>query len=73
MGWLACEAELGNEGRAVSCALTFSVHRAGLGLGKLGDRDGEGILAGALPSVKTVLNGFTQITPQLMALGYTAG
>ncbi|KAF8502178.1 hypothetical protein F5888DRAFT_1175534 [Russula emetica] len=42
-----------------------------LGLGESGD--GEGILAGALPSAETVLNGFTQITPQLMALGYTAG
>ena len=43
----------------------------GLGLGESGD--GEGILAGALPSAETVLNGFTQITPQLMALGYAAG
>jgi hypothetical protein len=43
----------------------------GLGLGDLGG--GEGILAGALPSAETVINGFTQITPQLMALGYTAG
>ena len=42
-----------------------------LGLGEPGD--GDGILAGALPSAETVLDGFTQITPQLMALGYTAG
>lgn len=42
-----------------------------LGLGESGD--GEGILAGALPSAETVLDGFTQITPQLMALGYAAG
>jgi hypothetical protein len=42
-----------------------------LGLGESGD--GEGILAGALPSAETVLEGFTQITPQLMALGYAAG
>jgi hypothetical protein len=42
-----------------------------LGLGESGD--GDGILAGALPSAETVLNGFTQITPQLMALGYAAG
>lgn len=46
---------------------------SGLGLGDLGDGHGEGILAGALPSPEVVLNGFTQITPQLMALGYTAG
>ena len=44
-----------------------------LGLGESGDKEGEGILAGALPSAETVLNGFTQITPQLMALGYAAG
>jgi len=42
-----------------------------LGLGESGD--GEGILAGALPSAEKVINGFTQITPQLMALGYAAG
>jgi hypothetical protein len=42
-----------------------------LGLGEPGY--GEGILAGALPSTETVLDGFTQITPQLMALGYAAG
>jgi len=42
-----------------------------MGLGEPGD--GKGILAGALPSPETVLNGITQITPQLMALGYAAG
>ncbi len=42
-----------------------------LGLG--GPGEGEGILAGALPSAETVLNGFTEITPQLMALGYATG
>jgi hypothetical protein len=42
-----------------------------LGLGEPGD--GDGILAGALPSAETVIDGFTQITPQLMALGYAAG
>jgi hypothetical protein len=42
-----------------------------LGLGESGD--GDGILAGALPSPEMVLKGFTQITPQLMALGYAAG
>jgi hypothetical protein len=42
-----------------------------LGLGESGD--GEGILAGALPSPEMVINGFTQVTPQLMALGYAAG
>lgn len=34
---------------------------------------GKGILAGALPTAKTVMNGVVQITPQLMALGYTTG
>ena len=43
----------------------------GLSLGELAGA--EGIFAGALPSAETVINGFTQITPQLMALGYTAG
>lgn len=43
----------------------------GLSLGEL--TGGEGIFAGALPSAETVINGFTQITPQLMALGYMAG
>ncbi|RDB16742.1 hypothetical protein Hypma_002577 [Hypsizygus marmoreus] len=42
-----------------------------LGLGQPGD--GEGILAGAVPTAETVLNGFQQITPQLMALGYATG
>jgi hypothetical protein len=39
-----------------------------LGLGQPGD--GKGILAGALPTAETVINGVQQITPQLMALGY---
>ena len=43
----------------------------GLGLGESGE--GEGILSGALPSAETVMTGFTQVTPQLMALGYAAG
>ncbi|KAK0485945.1 hypothetical protein IW261DRAFT_1452900 [Armillaria novae-zelandiae] len=42
-----------------------------LGLGQPGD--GEGLLAGALPTAETVLNGIQQITPQLMALGYATG
>ncbi|KAG6907653.1 hypothetical protein DXG01_007857 [Tephrocybe rancida] len=43
----------------------------GLGLGAPGDA--EGLLAGALPTAETVLKGFEQITPQLMALGYATG
>ncbi|KAG7449543.1 uncharacterized protein BT62DRAFT_590505 [Guyanagaster necrorhizus] len=42
-----------------------------LGLGQPGD--GEGLLAGAVPTAETVLNGIQQITPQLMALGYATG
>lgn len=42
-----------------------------LGLGQPGD--GDGILAGALPTPETVIKGIQQITPQLMALGYAAG
>ena len=42
-----------------------------LGLG--GPEDGPGILAGALPTAEKVLDGFTEITPQLMALGYATG
>jgi hypothetical protein len=42
-----------------------------LGLGQPGD--GEGILAGALPTPETVLKGVKEITPQLMALGYATG
>jgi hypothetical protein len=41
------------------------------GLGQPGD--GDGILAGALPTAETVINGIEQITPQLMALGYATG
>jgi hypothetical protein len=43
----------------------------GLGLGEPGD--GQGLLAGAVPTAETVLNGVMQITPQLMALGYATG
>ena len=42
-----------------------------LGLGQPGD--GPGILAGALPTAETVLDGVVKITPQLMALGYATG
>jgi hypothetical protein len=42
-----------------------------LGLGQPGD--GPGLLAGALPTAETVINGVVQITPQLMALGYATG
>lgn len=42
-----------------------------LGLGQPGD--GDGILAGAVPTAETILNGIEQITPQLMALGYATG
>jgi hypothetical protein len=42
-----------------------------LGLGRPGD--GDGLLAGAMPTAETVINGFKQITPQLMALGFATG
>ncbi|KAH9061361.1 hypothetical protein EDB87DRAFT_1560535 [Lactarius vividus] len=42
-----------------------------LGLGQPGN--GPGILAGAVPTAETVINGIVQITPQLMALGYATG
>lgn len=41
------------------------------GLGQPGN--GDGILAGALPTAETVIDGVKQITPQLMALGYATG
>lgn len=41
------------------------------GLGQPGD--GEGLLAGALPTAQTVLEGAQRITPELMALGYATG
>lgn len=41
------------------------------GLGQPGD--GEGILAGAIPTAETIIEGVTKITPQLMALGYATG
>ena len=42
-----------------------------LGLGEPGD--GNGILSGALPTAKTVIDGIVQVTPQLMGLGYATG
>jgi len=42
-----------------------------LGLGQPGD--GIGLLAGAVPTAETVLEGVMKITPQLMALGYATG
>lgn len=42
-----------------------------LGLGQPGD--GEGLLAGAVPTAETVIRGIEQITPQLMALGFATG
>ncbi|KAJ6475360.1 hypothetical protein C8R47DRAFT_1143248 [Mycena vitilis] len=41
------------------------------GIGQPGD--GPGLLAGAVPTAETVVNGLEQITPQLMALGYATG
>ena len=41
------------------------------GLGQPGN--GEGLLAGALPTAQTVLEGVRQITPELMALGFATG
>ncbi|PPQ98613.1 hypothetical protein CVT24_003946, partial [Panaeolus cyanescens] len=42
-----------------------------LGLGQ--PADGKGLLAGALPTPGTVLNGAKKITPELMNLGYATG
>jgi len=42
-----------------------------LGLGQPGD--GQGLLAGAIPTAETVINGVEQMTPQLMALSYATG
>ncbi|KAK7057195.1 Lactamase-B domain-containing protein [Favolaschia claudopus] len=42
-----------------------------LGIGQPGD--GPGLLAGAVPTAKTVITGIEQLTPQLMALGYATG
>ena len=42
-----------------------------LGLGQPGD--GEGLLAGAIPTAETVLEGAAKLTPQLMALGFATG
>ena len=42
-----------------------------LGLGQ--PEDGPGLLAGAIPTAETVINGITRITPQLMALGFATG
>ncbi|KAI0088032.1 hypothetical protein BDY19DRAFT_891932 [Irpex rosettiformis] len=42
-----------------------------LGLGEPGD--GYGILSGAVPTAKTIIDGIQQITPQLMSLGYATG
>ncbi|KAF8997919.1 hypothetical protein BDQ17DRAFT_1362845 [Cyathus striatus] len=42
-----------------------------LGLGQPGD--GDGILAGSVPTAETVIEGIKQITPELMALGYATG
>ncbi|KAI0051901.1 hypothetical protein FA95DRAFT_1554134 [Auriscalpium vulgare] len=35
--------------------------------------EAEGILAGAVPTAETIIEGAEQITPQLMALGYATG
>ncbi|KAL5485027.1 hypothetical protein ACEPAI_7669 [Sanghuangporus weigelae] len=42
-----------------------------LGLGQPGD--GEGLLAGAIPTAETVIEGAAKLTPQLMALGFATG
>ncbi|KAF9268861.1 hypothetical protein L218DRAFT_852763 [Marasmius fiardii PR-910] len=41
------------------------------GLGQPGN--GEGLLAGAIPTAETVISGVERITPELMALGYATG
>ncbi|KAL5523954.1 hypothetical protein ACEPAG_8127 [Sanghuangporus baumii] len=43
----------------------------GLGLGQPGN--GEGLLAGAVPTAETVIEGAAKLTPQLMALGFATG
>jgi hypothetical protein len=43
----------------------------GLGLGQPGD--GAGLLAGAVPTAATIIEGIDQITPQLMSIGFAAG
>ena len=47
------------------------IHSPDFGLGQPGDA--PGILAGAVPTPETIINGFEQITPQLMALGFAIG
>ena len=47
------------------------VNAPDFGLGQPGD--GPGILAGALPTAETVIEGVERITPELMALGYATG
>lgn len=42
-----------------------------LGLGESGDS--PGLLSGAVPTAKTIIEGLEQVTPQLMALGYATG
>ena len=42
-----------------------------LGIGNPGD--GDGLLAGAIPSPETVAGGFCKITPELLGLGYATG
>ncbi|ESK97399.1 hypothetical protein Moror_17710 [Moniliophthora roreri MCA 2997] len=52
------------------CVVEF-ISTSDFGLGQPGD--GKGLLAGAVPTAETVINGIQQITPQLMALGYATG
>lgn len=42
-----------------------------LGLGQPGD--GPGLLSGAIPTAKAVVEGVEELTPQLMAIGYATG
>jgi hypothetical protein len=42
-----------------------------LGLGQPGN--GSGLLAGAIPTAETVINGIEKITPELMTLSYATG
>jgi len=51
--------------------LVSLVESPDFGLGQPGN--GNGILAGALPTAETIVNGVVQITPQLMSLGYATG
>ena len=49
----------------------LSLLTSDFGIGEPGD--GPGLLAGAVPTAKTIIQGAEQITPELMSLGYVTG